>query len=136
MEAHDVLADDVQIGRPVAPEFLAVGVGKADAGDVIGQRVDPHVHHVLVGSPGTGTPQSKVVREIDRSFSPPRTKLTTSLQPLLRQHESGTLVIELEQLVLIGREPEEIALLLDPFDRRALRPEALPCRSTAVSSSA
>ena len=31
VEAHDVLADDVQVGRPVAAEFLAVGVGKADA---------------------------------------------------------------------------------------------------------
>src|SRR6478735_12701201 len=30
-----------------------------------------------------------------------------------------------EELVLIGREPEEIALLLDPLDRRSLRRQLL-----------
>ena len=40
------------------------------------------------------------------------------VQPLLRQHEIRPRV-EVEQLLLIGREPEEIALLLHPFDRRA-----------------
>ena len=32
------------------------------------------------GASGTGTPQLKLVREIDRSLSPPLTKLTTSLR--------------------------------------------------------
>jgi len=31
-------------------------------------------------SPGTGMPQSKVVREMERSCNPPETKLTTSLR--------------------------------------------------------
>ena len=38
--------------------------------------------------------------------------------------KSGWLFVELEQLVLIGRQLEEIALLLDPLDRRALRAAA------------
>ena len=46
VEAHDVLADHVQVGRPIAAEFLAVGIGKIDGGDVVGERVNPHIHHV------------------------------------------------------------------------------------------
>ena len=88
-----------------------------------------------LASPGTGMPQSKVVREIDRSCRPPRTKLATSLQPLLRQHEIRMRVVEREQLVLIGREPEEIALLLDPLDRRALAADAHALARRAASRS-
>ncbi|MGY3393286.1 hypothetical protein ACVWW6_005877 [Bradyrhizobium sp. USDA 3311] len=36
----------------------------------------------------------------------------------------GIIGVQLEQLLLIGGQAEEVALLLDPFDRRALRPEA------------
>src|SRR5690606_32191676 len=39
-----------------------------------------------------------------------------------RADEIGPFVIEGEQTVLIGREPKEITRLLDPFDRRSLRP--------------
>ena len=46
MEADDVLADDMHIGRPVLPVRLAL-VREADAGDVVGQRVEPDIHHVL-----------------------------------------------------------------------------------------
>ena len=66
-------------------------------------------------------PQSNVVRETERSFRPPLTKLATSLQPLARQHEVGHVRIEGEQFVLIGRQAEEIGLLLGPLDRRAQR---------------
>ena len=46
VEADDVLADDVQVGRPEFLELRALVVGKADAGDVVGERVDPDIHHV------------------------------------------------------------------------------------------
>src|SRR4051794_37162403 len=46
MEADDVLADDMHVGRPIAPVLVAL-VGKADTGDVVGERVDPDIHHVL-----------------------------------------------------------------------------------------
>ena len=46
VETDDVLADDVHVGRPVAPVRVAL-VGKADAGDVVGQGIDPDIHHVL-----------------------------------------------------------------------------------------
>jgi hypothetical protein len=41
------------------------------------------------GLPGTGIPQLKLVREIDRSLSPPLTKLMTSLRRLLGPTASG-----------------------------------------------
>ena len=48
---------------------------------------------------------------------------------LARQHEIGHALIEIEQPLGESGELEEIALLLDPFDRRALRTEPLrPCR--------
>ena len=75
------------------------------------------------GSPGTGMPQSKVVREMERSWSPPRTKLFTSLARVSGPMNPGMRLVMGEQPVLIGREPEEIALLLDPLDRRSLRRE-------------
>ena len=73
------------------------------------------------GSPGTGTPQSNVVREIDRSFSPALTKLTTSFRRSRGPMKSGLRLVVGEQPVLIGGEAEEVALLLHPFDRRAER---------------
>ena len=47
VEPDDVLADHVQIGRPVALEQIRFGVGKAGPGQVVGQRVDPDVHDVV-----------------------------------------------------------------------------------------
>ena len=117
VEAHDVLADDVQLGRPVALELLAVGVGKADAGDVIGERVDPHIHDVLVGARHADAPVEGGAR--DRQVLQAAAHEARHLvEALLRQHVVRPLE-ELEQLVRIGRQPEEIALLLHPFDRRA-----------------
>ncbi len=69
-------------------------------------------------------PHSNVVREIDRSLQAAPDEARDFVEPLLRQHEIRHPRIELDQLVLIGRELEEIALFLDPFDRRALRSEA------------
>ena len=40
MKSHDVLADDMQIGRP---PFTIDATG---TGQIIGQRVDPDVHHM------------------------------------------------------------------------------------------
>ena len=80
---------------------------------------------MCLGFSGTGMPQVKVVRDSERSFKPPRTKLATSFMPLLRQHEIGHLGVELKERLGEGGQPEEVALLLDPFDRRAVRPKPL-----------
>ena len=49
MEADDVLADDMKVGRPVFFIQLARLIGVvAKAGDVVGQRVDPHIDDMAV----------------------------------------------------------------------------------------
>ena len=103
--------------RPEALELRAVLVGKADAGDVIGQRVDPHIHDVLVAAGHAHAPVEGGAR--DRQVLQAAAHEARHLvQALLRQHVIR-LLVELQQLVRIGRQPEEIALLLHPFDRRA-----------------
>ena len=42
-------------------------------------------------------------------------KLRASLDRKLRQHEVGPFVVEREQPILVGREAEEVVLLLDPL---------------------
>ena len=46
MKTDDILADDMNVGWPVAPVRIAL-IGKADAGNVVGQGVDPDIHDVL-----------------------------------------------------------------------------------------
>src|SRR3546814_13809373 len=46
MKAQDILADHMQVGWPVTPEFRAVRIGVADGRDVIGERVEPDIHDV------------------------------------------------------------------------------------------
>ena len=117
VEAHDVLADDVQRRRPIALEFLAVVVGKADAGDVIGQRVDPHIHDVLVVAGHADAPVEGGARD-RQVLQAAAHEARDFVEPLLRQHVIRPLV-ELEQFVLISRQAEEVTLLLHPLDRRA-----------------
>ena len=119
MEAHDVLADDVQIGRPVASKARAVGVGIVDRGDVVGQRVDPYIHDVPGIARYTHPPVEGRARhrEILQAASDEARHL---VEPFPRQHEIGMTCVELEQPVLVGGQAEEIALLLHPFDRSAL----------------
>ena len=52
------------------------------------------------------------------------TKLTTSFRRSVRPDEIRIGLIERQQAVLIGGQAEEVALLLHPLDRRALRPIA------------
>ena len=46
MEADDILADQVDVGRPIALEQLSA-IGIADTGQIIGQRVEPDVHDMV-----------------------------------------------------------------------------------------
>ena len=134
VEAHDVLADHVQIGRPVFLEFLAVGIGKADGGDVIGQRIDPDIHDVLgiaghLDAPVEGGARQRQILQAAAH------EARDFVHALLRQHEIRHALVEVEQPVGEGGEAEKIALLLDPFDRRALRAEPRPLSSSRVSLS-
>ena len=47
VEAHDFLANQMHICRPVLAEQMIIGRIIAQGGDVVGQRVDPHIDHML-----------------------------------------------------------------------------------------
>ena len=47
MESQNVLADHVQISWPELQKHFRIGVGIADGGDVVGQRIEPHIHYVV-----------------------------------------------------------------------------------------
>ena len=47
VEANDLLAHQMHVGRPVLPEQLVMIGGVAQGGDVVGQRVQPYVHDML-----------------------------------------------------------------------------------------
>ena len=96
VEPGDVLADDVEVGRPPALERLRV-VREAGAGDVVDQRVEPDVDRRRPRGPtsrpraaavspfsaiGNGIPQSPGVRSrlIEKSSRPPRMKPSISLR--------------------------------------------------------
>ena len=113
--AQDVLADHVDVGRPDPREPLLVGP-VARGGDVVGEGVEPDVRDV-VGSQGSGTPQSKFVRLIEKSWSPPRISDRTSFRRVSGSTADGVALVVLEQPVRVGREAEEVVLLLHHLDR-------------------
>ena len=112
VEAHDILADDVQRGGPVTVIKGTAAVGMiAEAGDVVAQGVQPDVsdvarvefHRDPPGEGGTGHTQvgqprlQKIVHHLVAAG--------------IRLDEIGMLLIKPEQAVLILGQPEEIRLL-------------------------
>ena len=126
MEAGDVLADDMRVR---GPEFRPRAIiREAGRGDVIGQRVDPDIHHVLRVARNRHAPFQR--RAADREVGQtPLHEGDDLVAIFFRRDESGMGGIMREQLVGILREPEKIALLLDPFDRRAARRELRSVRA-------
>ena len=118
VEPDDVLADHVQIGRPESLEQLRGRVGKADAGQVVGQRVDPHVHHVIGMVGHRHAPVER--RAGDRQVAQPAGDEADHLvAPDVGPDELGMGLVVGEQLVGVGGQPEEVGLLLGPRHRRA-----------------
>ncbi len=115
MEAQDVLADQVHRGRPQLGEALRVGA-VAGRGDVVLQRVHPHVQDVLVvpgqrdapveGGAGDGEVLQALLDEAQHLVA-----------GRLGGDEAGVLGVELQQLRAVRGEAEEVVLLLQPLDR-------------------
>ena len=76
VEAQNVLADQVDVGRPDRRELLVV-LAVADGGDVVQQRVEPDVDDLLVVPRQGDAPPLE--RDIEMSSSPLLMKETTSL---------------------------------------------------------
>ncbi len=117
VEPRDVLADDMGIRGPEAGA-RRIGIGKARGGEIVGQRVHPDIHHVL-----------RIARNRDAPVeggAADRKIVQTALHKgndlvlvMLRNDEIRPLLVEAQQAIRIGREPEEVAFLFHPFDRRA-----------------
>ena len=117
VKPDDVLADHVQIGRPETLETLRGGVGKPDAGEVVGQRVDPYVHDVVGMVGHRYTPVER--RAGDRKVVQPTGDEADDLvAPHVGSDELRMRLVVGQQLVGVLRKPEEVRLLFDPGNRR------------------
>ncbi len=118
VEPDDVLTDHVQIGRPEPAEQFRVGVGEADTGQVVGQRVHPHVHDV-VGMTGHRDAPPVERRAGDGEVAQPAGDEADDLvSPHLGFDElGGVLRVEGQQSFGVRRQPEEVGLLLGPRHR-------------------
>ena len=125
MEAHDVLSDHVQVGRPVAAEFWAPDIRITDGRDVVRERIDPNIHDMLRVRWYLDPPVEGRARDGEILQTAPD-EAGNLVEALLREHEIGMPGIKVEQLALIGGETKKIALLLDPFDRCSLRTNPVP----------
>jgi len=117
VEADDVLADDVEIGRPVFGKF-AVRIRVADAGDVIGQRVQPDIHDVFFIARHRHAPVEGGAGD-GEVLQPALHKRDDLVPAAFGLDEFGVFLVIAQQFFGIGGEAEEIARLHHPFDRRA-----------------
>ena len=121
--AEDVLADEVVVGGPVAVEAGAV-VGIADRGAVVDQRVEPHVRDVALVPRQRDAPRDR--RAADREVEQALLDQPEHLVALARGlHRLGMLGVVREEAVLVAREAEEVVLLGDVLDDRAVDRAAL-----------
>ena len=120
VEAHDLLADHVHVGGPVLARtsWLSVVGAVAERGDVIGQRIEPDINHMLgiVGHRNAPVERGAADRKIAQAAAH---KGNHFVAPRLRPDEVGLLGVELQQLVLQRRELEEVILFLHRFGRAA-----------------
>ena len=118
MEAQDVFADDVHISRPEFAERFRFDIRVSHTGEVVGQRVDPHVHDVLVIAWNRHTPVKRGARN-RKVLQSLRNEPDDFVAARVRSDEFRVLFVELEQFVLVGRQTEEVGLFFCPFDFRA-----------------
>ena len=118
VEAKDVLAEQVQRAGPELLERLVILSERTHARDVVGERVDPHIHDVL-----------RVVRDRDtpverRAADGEVLQATFDKRDYLVVARLGADTVRValvpgEQLVLVGAQLEEVGRLRDPLDGRA-----------------
>ncbi len=114
MLAHDVLADQVVVGRPP----VAVGVGavsEADGREVVGERVEPHVGDVLRVPRERNAPfeRGAADREVAQAALDQPDRLVAAMFGCERL---GVSCVPVEEAVLETREAEEVVLLLEVLD--------------------
>src|SRR6202048_4454107 len=110
----------MNVGGPVAPVRVAL-VGESNAGDVVGQGVHPDIHDMVgvAGNLDAPVERGSGNRQVSQSAFDEADDFVLARVGANEVRLTG---VERQQLVLIRGQFEEIAFLLDPFDRRALRP--------------
>ncbi|VWM24417.1 Uncharacterised protein [Collinsella intestinalis] len=119
VETNDVLTHDVSLSGPAVGEVgsgLVVLGAIAHGGHVVGERVEPHVGHVLVVEGDLNAPVEGRAGD-GQVVQTALDKGANLVHAEIGLDEIGMLVIEREQLVLERGELEEPALLLDALER-------------------
>ena len=129
MEPGDVLADDVEVGRPPFRESLWI-VREAGARDVVDQRVEPDVDHACLGVPRAVLPLRRLAVLGERKRDAPMEGFAADrdvVEALAQEREHLILAVlgldpvrvrlEMrEQPVPVGRQPEEPVPLGQPLE--------------------
>lgn len=97
VEAHNLLTHQMHVGGPVLVEFAVALLAVAQGGDIVGQRVDPYVDHVL---------GVKIHRHAPGETGPGDAQVLQSGQQEILQHLVGPL-----------RGLDELGMVLDILDQ-------------------
>ena len=114
VEPYDLLADEMDIRRPVFPVIGVVAGAVAHGGDVVGQSVQPNVNHMLgvkIHRNPPGEAGSGYTQVIQAVFD----KLDHLVFPALRLDKVRLILVKLQQPVGIVSQLKEIGFLLGPL---------------------
>ena len=111
MEAHDLLADEVDVGWPILLEFLRI-VQEADRRQVIRQGVEPNVDDMIGCDRHGDAPVERRARDA-QVFKPLLDEVDHLVAPRDGLYEVGILLNVREDAVGIVRHLEEIGVFLD-----------------------
>ena len=114
VEADDVFADDVHVGRPIFCKQRALLALRlvAEAGDVVGERVQPNVHDVAgieVDGDAPGEGGARHAQILQAGLQEVVDHLVFAREG---QDEVGVLVVVLHEAVCVLAHAEEVRLLL------------------------
>ena len=117
MEAHDLLADEVNVSRPILLKFLGI-VQEADRRQVIRQGVEPDVDDMIGCDRHGDAPVERRARDA-QIFKPLLDEVDHLVAPRDGLYEVGMFLNVREDAVGIVRHLEEVGVL---FDLRHLAP--------------
>src|ERR1700735_419175 len=111
MKTDNLLPHRMNVSRPKFPELRAVvfAVHKSDSAHVTRQRVIPHIENVLrIIRPGN-SPLDRLPAN-GNILQPALNKTLHFVETEVRIQKLRIILVEVEQLLLIGRKPKEIIL--------------------------